>query len=117
MTYKILVAAAALSLGLGTAAMAQTTEPAEGSGPATTLPENAFAPFFTEPFTGALYSQEQIGERWMNMSEEQQAQVRAECDTFATAGLPDDEVITSSIEDSTVYEASVSQLCDMVGAM
>ena len=84
---------------------------------ATTLPENAFAPFFTEPFTGALYSQEQIGERWMNMSEEQQAQVRAECDTFAKAGLPDDEVITGSIEDSTVYEASVSQLCDMVGAM
>ena len=114
MTYKILVAAAALSLGLGTAVMAQTTEPVEQDGPAMALPENAFSPFFTEPFTGALYSQDQIGERWGAMSEEQQAQVRAECDTFATAGLPDDEVITGSLEDSTVYEASVSQLCDWI---
>jgi len=114
MTYKILVAAAALSLGLGTAAIAQTDSNASSEGPAMTLPENAFSPFFTEPFTGALYSQEQVGERWSGMSEEQQAQVRSECDSFATAGLPDDQMITGSVENNDVYEASVTQLCGWV---
>lgn len=95
MTYRIL-AAATLSLGLGTAvAMAQTTtvQPDAGAAPdagmQTTLPmgwDDAVGDaFFSDADLGTLRSQDEVQANWNDLSEAQQAQVRAHCATIDTA--------------------------------
>lgn len=116
MTFRIL-AAAALTLGLGTAAMAQATNDSGGSNTPMTMPENALSPFFTEPFDGALVSDAIKQERWMAMSTDQQEAARAECDRFASNGMSDDDMTTASTEATSTYQASVGQLCDWIDTL
>jgi len=147
MTYKLLTAAA-FSLALGTAAIAQTqtegtTQPGAGAAPAPaaegSLPsgwEGAVGDaFFSDPELGTLRSQDEIQANWQNLSEEQQAQVRAHCETVDTAAAgtteapagdttagatdQDDAGVTtgSTAPDSAMHTASIEQICDWVDTM
>lgn len=143
MTYKLLVAAA-LSLGLGTAvAMAQTDtiEPEAGAAPDATagsqLPmgwDGAIGDaFFADPELGTLRSQEEVSANWETLTDEQQAQVRAHCDTVDTAAadtmeapaddttagadVMDDDVTTGSTSPDTTHTASIEQVCGWVDTM
>lgn len=143
MTYK-LIAALALSLGLGTAAIAQTnpegsTLPA-GQGNAPTVPSwdaSISDAFFVNVTEGTLRSEEEIRTNWGGLSAEQQAQVRADCDTMTTtasigtntAGV-DSNPTTSGTSGAGVAGPNLAggsapgtqlhamnDLCDMVGGM
>lgn len=151
MTYKLLVAAT-LSLGLGTAvAMAQTdnAQPEAGatsdSAASTQLPsgwDGAIGDaFFSDTQQGTLRSQDEITANWETLTDEQQAQVRADCDTIDTAAAGtmdapagdnaagsssdstasadsmDDQVTTGSTTGDAMHTASIKQVCDMVDAM
>lgn len=109
MSYRI-VAALALSLGLSTAAFAQTsgTDTTTGSGGETsgaatstmTLPsgwEGAIGDaFFSDSAAGTLRSEEEIRSNWGSLSADQQAQVRTECESRMAAAGTDTQVQTGS---------------------
>lgn len=144
MTYKLL-AAAAFSLALGTAAIAQTGgTAAPGGGVSGPADVNSAMPsgwddtigdaFFSDRELGTLRSQEEISANWNNLSEEQQAQVRSHCDTMDTAAnttdapagggaasggaAEGDDVNTgSTTADSAVHMASIQQVCDWIDTM
>ena len=138
MTYKLLVAAT-LSLGLGTAiAMAQTgtSQPDSGGAPAPAvgaqLPmgwDGAIGEaFFADHELGTLRSQEEVSANWQTLTGEQQAQVRAHCDTIDTAatGTQDDttagtqadnDMTTGSTTPDAMHTASIEQVCNWVDAM
>jgi len=130
MTFKLL-AAIALSLGLGTAVALAQTDPIQPETGATTdsgatLPpgwEGALGDaFFSDPTTGTLRSQDEVQANWQNLTEEQQAQVRAHCETTATAGADtgaaaDDEVTTGSTTPDGTNVVAMQQICEWVDAM
>lgn len=132
MTYKLLVAAA-LSLGLGSAvAMAQTepaeTETAPGVTASPQLPAEWEGPiadaFFSDQETGTLRPQDEVQSNWEALTDEQQAQVRADCAKMDTAVTETDDDMTtgSTTPDSTtsadvVETAAIEQVCDWIEAM
>lgn len=95
MTCHKLLLAASLSLGLATAAVAQTsTDPAIGG--AGNLPmgwDGAIGDaFYSDTQAGTLRSEDEARANWDTLSSEQQAQVRSHCVSVDTAGattLPD----------------------------
>jgi hypothetical protein len=131
MTRKLLIATA-LTLGFGAAtAMAQTTTPAQpetgaaSPGMQNTLPsgwEGAIGDaFFTDTAAGTLRSEGEIRANWEGLNDDQQAQVRSDCSTVASAGAQtDDDLTTGSVtpdEGGTTNMAALEQICDVVGAM
>lgn len=128
MTSRLLIAAA-MSLGLGTGiAMAQndTAQPDAAPAPGTesTLPSGWTGAigdaFFSDPAAGTLRSEDEVRTNWEGLSDEQQAQVRAECATVATAQTqPDDNMTTGSVTPGSdnMHMASIQQACEWVEAM
>jgi len=125
MTYKLIAAAAALSLGLSTAAFAQATgdnnSPDAGGA---SLPSNAGnAPvrpawdatindaFYSDAEAGTLRTQDEIRTNWGSLSADQQAMVRTDCDA-TTASV---ETKPGEASPDADARASMTQLCDMVG--
>lgn len=91
MSYRI-VAALALSLGLSTAALAQTsgTETTTGSANGEVMLPTGWEgeiadAFFSDPDAGTLKPEAEITANWGNLSAEQQASVRSECETRTAA--------------------------------
>ena len=126
MTPRFLIATA-LSLGLGTGiAMAQNDmlqpDAAPGTDTETTLPNVWEGPagdaFFADPATGTLRTEDEIRANWQGLTEEQQAEVRAYCDTVDTAGTPPDaKMTTGSITPDATQVAGIQQACGWVDAM
>ena len=131
MTYK-LIAALVFSLGLGTAAIAQTTPqvgtPTGGQGNSPALPQwdtSVNDAFFADTTAGTLRSEEDIRANWSSLPAEQQAQVRADCDTMTTASVGTSATGTGG--DTTASGGAdagagtqiqaMNDLCDMVGGM
>lgn len=110
MTYRIL-AAAALTLGLGTAAIAQTNN---GSAPMP-MAESALTTFFTEPFDGSVVSDAIKAERWAAMSADQQQSAKMECDRIATDGMPADSTMDAA--SMSTLEESVTGLCEWIATL
>jgi predicted Fe-S protein YdhL (DUF1289 family) len=131
-----LIAALTASVGLTTAALAQTTPTAEGSAqtavsglPADWQGEIAAA-FFADPETGTLRSEEEVRSNWANLSAEQKASVTGYCetvvagtDTDTTASVTTDSETTGDAAagattgaDATVT-ASLEQLCGWIENM
>lgn len=129
-----ILAITALSLTLGGAAFAQDT-PAEGSDGSASggspnesiesqIPpgwdDNMRGVFFSDPATFTLRTQEEIATGWASMSAEQQAMVRADCESgaYGVAGAADTE--SDSIPETTAgIEASggMGQLCEWVNEL
>lgn len=128
MTPRFLIAAV-LSFGLGTGvAMAQTNTTQPDAAPApgmdSTLPSGWSGAigeaFFTDPAAGTLRSEDEVRTNWEGLSEEQQAQVRAECTTVASAQEePKDDMTTGSVTpgNDNMHMASIQQACEWVDAM
>jgi predicted Fe-S protein YdhL (DUF1289 family) len=126
MTYKLIVALA-LSLGLGTAALAQTTDnnqPDTSGG--TLLPGNTGnAPvrpawdaaindaFYVDAEAGTLRTEDEIRTNWGSLSADQQAMVRTDCDA-TTASV---EAKPGEASPDADARSSMIELCDMVGDM
>ena len=126
MTYKILAAAVAISFGLGTAALAQATGDSNPDDGAATLPNNSgnspVRPAWDTTINEAFYSdadgtqlrtQEEITTNWGNLSAEQQAMVRTDCDA-TTASV---ETKPGEASPDADAQASMTELCDMIGDM
>lgn len=118
MTCRI-IAALALTLGLGTAAFAQsstTGADTSAAGAATgsvTLPKawegDIASAFFTDPAAGTLKSDEEIKSAWANLSSDQQAQVKTDCQShMASAGTGSDSMKTGSTSTTTTGGAATS---------
>jgi hypothetical protein len=113
MSYRI-VAALALSLGLSTAALAQTdttTGGAAGAGGEVMLPAewqgDIASALFSDPQAGTLKSEEEIRSGWGSLSADQQAQVRSECEThMAAAGTGTDTMTGGASTDTTAGAAT-----------
>lgn len=140
MTYHKLLLAASLSLGLATAAVAQTgTDTAVGG--SGNLPmgwDGAIGDaFYSDTQTGTLRSEAEARANWDSLSSEQQAQVRSHCVSVDTAGgagtMPgNDSDVTgstgstgsagsqSSSSDTSLpgagadYTASIQQVCSWI---
>lgn len=125
MTPKLLIAAA-LALGLGTGiAMAQNDALQPGTGAAPdmqgTLPqgwEGAVGDaFFADPATGTLRTEEEARANWQGLTDEEQAQVRAYCETIASVP-PDDQMTTGSIVPGDATQvAAIERACGWVDTM
>jgi hypothetical protein len=130
MATKLLIAAA-LSLGLGSGlalAQSDTTDSAAGAAPSmdTQLPagwEGAIGDaFFSDTDAGTLRTEAEVKSGFEGLTPEQQAQVRAHCDTYDTAAADtmdttDDSLTTGSTTDDPMLSASLEQVCDWVGSM
>lgn len=128
MTNRFLIATAVL-LGLGTGiAMAQTNTAQPDAAPApgmdSTLPSGWSGAigdaFFSDPAAGTLRSEDEVRANWEGLSDEQQAQVRAECTTVASAqAQPKDNMTTGSVTpgNDNMHMASIQQACEWVDAM
>lgn len=143
MTYKLLAAVAALSFGLSSAvAMAQTdpaqtdpaqTDPAQadpaqsGNADDTAVTRGQLPAGWAGPIADAFFANEQLSvlrarndiqTNWEMLSDEQQAQVRADCATVDTAAnQTDDDMTTSSTTPDNAVTAAVERVCEMVGGM
>lgn len=121
MTYKILAAAAALSLGLGTAAIAQdSSNDAAGAANLSSTGDAAVEwdatineAFYSDAERTQLRSQEEITANWADLSPEQQAMVRTDCDA-TTASV---ETKPGEASPNADAQASMTELCDMIGDM
>lgn len=120
------------SLGLGTAAIAQSTPGVDaGAGAGATVETNA-APsnwdaevsgaFFSDMEAGTLRSSEEISTNWADLSADQQAAVRADCQNIETADAgmeaidrdaTGDDLTTSSVDGGTM-QTSMVELCGWV---
>ena len=135
MTFKLLFAAAALSTALTGAALAQsqpsspdpaTTDPQQLQPGAITAPENdsdmtgsitGAAPawddatndvFYADGAAGTLRSKEEAMSRWVNLSAEQQARVKQDCQ---------DARAPSNGGDSALGSPGLNELCTWVNTM
>jgi hypothetical protein len=119
MTYK-LIAALALSLGLGTAALAQEQVPgvgAAGSGQAPTIPvwdQTINDAFFVDAGAGSLRTEEEIRANWGNLTAEQQATIRTDCDTMTTASVG---TSTAGGSAQGAQLQAMTDLCGVIGEM
>ena len=81
------------------------------------LQENADA-FFANEQLSVLRARNDIQTNWEMLSDEQQAQVRADCATVDTAAnQTDDDMTTSSTTPDNAVTAAVERVCEMVGGM
>ena len=87
------ITAAALAIGMSTAAFAQTPggggeamDPAvPGAGTPSAWDQTTTDAFFSDPAAGPLRSQDEIQANWGTLSPQQQAEVRSHCATVAAA--------------------------------
>jgi hypothetical protein len=136
-----LMLATALSLSLGTAAIAQTsisdtsmtaTDPATGTETAADFGKDwdpaVSGAFYTDDTRTTLRTESEIQSNWKNLSAQQQAQIRTECEGYmaASAGMKTtaSENSTSSPATGTAETGSnisssapATQLCTYVEAM
>lgn len=125
MSYKI-IAAVALSLGLATSALAQTgtgstTGGADASGQGAADAQTAFPTgwsgpiseaFFSDTAAGTMRTEDEIRTNWGNLSAEQQAQVRTDCESHMAAHGTDSTMQTGSTTgsgDNTAVTATGSE--------
>lgn len=123
MTYKLL-AAAVLSLGMGTAAIAQTDASSDDDTTNITLPTgwngDIAAAFFVDESTGELRSEDEAKANFAALSADQQAVVTEHCTTMAStdAMASDDNMTTSSTsETSDTPNAEIAQACEWAMGM
>jgi predicted Fe-S protein YdhL (DUF1289 family) len=125
-----LIVALALSLGMGSAAFAQTVNSTTGEVNVET-PAGWQGPigdaFYSDMEAGTLRSQEEMTANWANLTTEQQTQVKTDCDAMAagpqtetktgdvaTAETTDDNPTAST---NSMAANSMSDICGMVGSM
>jgi predicted Fe-S protein YdhL (DUF1289 family) len=129
MIRKLLIAST-LTLGFGVAAAMAQTAPvqpetgAAGPAPQGSLPSSWAGPigdaFFSDSAAGTLRGEAEIRANWEGLTDEQKAEVRAECVTVDTARsqTDNDDMTTGSVTpDDGAQMAAVEKVCDMVGAM
>jgi len=134
-----IIAVLALSLGMGTAAIAQTDPPGslpsgQGNAPTTTDPwsdQDIYGAFFSGAGSPELLTEEEIRTNWGNLTVEQQAQVRTSCDEMtSTASTQDSNPTTSTMSGAGVAGPNTAggqapgtqlearaEVCDIIGDM
>ena len=120
---RTIIAALTLSLGLGTAALAQSSTTTTGADTSAstagsvTLPQawqgDISSTFFSDPAAGTLKSDEEIKSGWSKLSADQQAQVKSDCQSHMASattgsGASTDKTQTSSTSTNTMASGSTS---------
>lgn len=110
--YRSLMTAGLLSLGLGTAAFAQTSA-AEGFQPPGEWNATIAGAMFSDVTTGSVRSAEEITSNFMALSPEDQATVRETCGKFSPAAAG----ATNAPMAEQTDNSSVREACDTAGKL